>query len=121
MLSLQSGTPELVFVLNSEDEIELPEEPLIEVKMQSYIYAVCTTMKLWIGLVQDVPDEHGDFLSISCILMDRPSCFIGQTKMTCWIGESDIICVIDAPSLSHSQRMYCLNKKDNDKIARLTE
>ena len=47
------------------------------------MYAVCTITKAWIGLVQDVSDEHGYFLSISCILMDRPICFIGHTKITC--------------------------------------
>ena len=75
---------ELVFVLNSENETELPEKLPIEVKV---MYAVCMIMKLGLtGLVQDVPDEHGDFFDDMC-----------------WIGESDIICVIDAPSLAPSQ------------------
>ena len=46
---LQSGLPELVSVLNSEDKIELPEEPPIEVKSQKVMYAVCMTMKLGLG------------------------------------------------------------------------
>ena len=43
-LSLQSGPPNLVSVLNSEDEIESLEQPKGKV-----IYAVCITIKLGLG------------------------------------------------------------------------
>ena len=117
-LSLQCGPPELVSVLNSEDETELPEEPPIEVKSQSYVCCLYDN-EAWIGLVQNVSDEHGDFF-VHFMHPHGPSKLFHWPNKDdmCWIGESDIICVIDAPSLASSQRTYCLNKKDNDRIAR---
>ena len=42
-----------------------------------------------------------------------------KNEDNCWISESDILCVIDTPSLASSQRMYCLSKQDEVRISRL--
>ena len=119
-LSLQSDPPELVSVQNSEDDmIELPEEPPIEIKKQNYVCCLYDNVA-WIGLVEDVSEEHGDFF----IRFMHP---YGHSKLfhwptdddTCWISEPDVLCVIDTPSLASSRRMYCLNRNDEARIARL--
>ena len=94
-LSLQSDPPELVSVQNSEDDmIELPEEPPIEIKKQNYVCCLYDNVA-WIGLVEDVSEEHGDFF----IRFMHPR---GSFKLfhwptdddTCWISEPDVLCVI---------------------------
>ena len=66
----------------------------------------------WIGLVQDVSDEHEDLFWVHFMHPHGPSQVVfhwPNTKMTCvGLVKSDIICVIDAPSLAPSQQMYCL-------------
>ena len=78
-LSLQSDTPELVSVQDSEDDMaELPEKSPIEVKKQKYVCCLYDN-EAWVGLVEDVSEEHGDFFIRFMTLMDLLSLFIGQT------------------------------------------
>lgn len=122
-LSLQSDPPDLVAVLDSKDRRELPEmpeePPTNEVKKQNYVCCLYDN-EAWIGLVDEVSDEHGDFL-IRFMHPHGPSKLFHwpNTEDTCWISEGDILCVIDALSLASSGRMYCLGKKDESRIARL--
>ena len=119
-LSLQSDPPELVSVLDSEDDMtELPEEPPIEVKKQNYVCCLYDN-EAWVGLVEDVSEEHGDFF-IRFMHPHGPSKLFHwpNNEDTCWISEGDILCIIDSPSLASSRRMYCLSKKDDARIARL--
>ena len=74
--------------------IELPEEPPIEIKKQNYVCCLYDNVA-WIGLVEDVSEEHGDFF----IRFMHPR---GSFKLfhwptdddTCWISEPDVLCVI---------------------------
>ena len=96
-LSLQSNPPELVSVQDSEDD--MTEEPLIEVKKQDYVCCLYDN-EAWIGLVEDISEEHGDFF----MHPHGPSKLFHWPKEedTCWISEGEIVCVIDVPSIVSS-------------------
>ena len=60
-LSHQSTPPELVSLQDSdEDMTELSENHPTEIKKQNYICCLYDN-HAWIGLVEDVSEEHGDF------------------------------------------------------------
>ena len=90
---------------------ESPEEPPIEPKKQNYVCCLYDK-EAWVGLVEDISEEHGDFF-IRFMHPHGPSKLFHwpNKEDTCWVSEGDIFCVIDIPSVASSQRMYCLGKR----------
>ena len=119
-LSHQSTPPELVSVQDSdEDMTELSENHPTEIKKQNYICCLYDN-HAWIGLVEDVSEEHGDFF-IKFMHPHGPSklFFWPNTDDTRRVHEADILCIIGTPSLASSRRMYSLNRQDDVRIGRL--
>ncbi len=119
-LSHQCTPPELVSVQDSgEDMTELSKNHPTEIKKQNYICCLYDN-HAWIGLVEDVSEEHGDFF-IKFMHPHGPSklFFWPNTDDTCWVHEADILCIIGTPSLASSRRMYSLNRQDDVRIGRL--
>ena len=61
-LSLQSDPPELVTVIDPPADVtETPTENFTEIKQQNYVCCRYDN-EAWIGLVEDVSEEHGEVL-----------------------------------------------------------
>ena len=89
-LSHQSTPPELVSVQNSdEDMTELSENHPTEIKKQNYICCLYDN-HAWIGLVEDVSEEHGDFF----IKFVQPH---GPSKLFFWPNTDDTCRVHEDP------------------------
>ena len=102
MLSLQKDPPQRVPVLKSEELPEQPEKLFKEIQRQNYVCCLYDN-EAWIGVVEDTSDEHGDYF-IRFMYPHGPSKLFHWPNKddTCWIGKSDILCLIYAPSLVSS-------------------
>jgi len=77
---------------------------------------------LWVGLVQDVNEEYGDY-RINFMHPKTPATqlYWPDPVDKCWVEEENIICTINAPLVALSRRIrYKLTPKDHAKIAKVS-
>jgi len=118
-LSAQSKPPELVQIQDpsnvdgSNDDSQIP----LEIKGQNFVCCLYDGL-LWIGLVDEVSEEFGDY-NVKFMHSHGPSRqFHWPSKAE--IPERDILCVINTPSLiSSSSRNYSICQNDLVRISKV--
>ena len=123
-LSQQTNPPDLVAVqgqqgpLCDEDEGSADDDVPLVVRPQNF--ACCSYDNVpWIGLVEEVSEEFGDY-KIKFMHPHGPAktFYWPSRDDCCWIPESDLHCVISAPFLkSSSTRNYSISHNDLARIS----
>lgn len=115
-LSVQSDAPREVSVTGktqTEEQSPLPIDTNFIIH-KNYFVCCYYQKEPWIGIVEEVSDEFGDFF-INFMHPKGPAkqFFWPSKKDCCWVMEEDIICVVASPVMtSSSSRKYNISKKD---------
>ena len=117
-LSRQEDQPDLAHTSSSQDEEET--NPSIDIKEQSFVCCMYDSFP-WIGMVDEISDEFGDYHVKFMHPHGPANQFSWPAKEdTCWVGEENILCQINAPSLtSSSSRKYVISDTDEKNIAQV--
>ena len=119
-LSAQANDPELVPISES-DGIEIGNEAArsLHAQEQSVVCSLYDKFS-WIGMVDEISDEYGDYRINSMHPHGLARQFHWQLrKDPCWIKKDDILCCLETPSLtSSSSRNYCINQKVIVRVSR---
>ncbi|KAG1665452.1 PH-interacting protein [Nymphon striatum] len=117
-LSAQVDLPVVVAITALAEHDNISEVPL-DIAEQNYVCCLYDN-EPWIGLVEDISDEHGDY-HIKFMHPHGPAKLFRwpRDEDRCWIDKKSILCVIDTPSLAISTRMYNISKHDTAKITGL--
>ncbi|CAK8688934.1 unnamed protein product [Clavelina lepadiformis] len=113
--------PPVVVAATADAEHDRISEVLIDIEIAEQNYVCCLyDNEPWIGLVEDISDEHGDY-SIKFMHPHGPAKLFHwpRDEDKCWLDKKSILCVINTPSLTLSTRMYSIGKPDNVKITGL--
>ncbi|KAG1662138.1 Alsin [Nymphon striatum] len=117
-LSAQVDLPVVVAITALAEQDNISEVPL-DIAEQNYVCCLYDN-EPWIGLVEDISDEHGDY-HIKFMHPHGPAKLFRwpRDEDRCWIDKKSIFCVIDTPSLAISTQMYNISKHDTAKITGL--